>query len=68
MDALKLYNVTACLDSAERLFQYFTPRNEKHFWPFKVLYNGSFKSVEGPLKLSLIIRYSRGRNQTLVMK
>ena len=24
MDALKLYNVTTCLDSAERLFQYFT--------------------------------------------
>ena len=46
MDALKLYNVTACLESAERLFQYFTPRNEKHFCPFTVLYNGSFKLVE----------------------
>ena len=29
MDALKLYCVTACIDSAERLFHYFTPRNEK---------------------------------------
>jgi len=46
MDALKLYNVTACLDSTERLFQYFTPLNEKHFWPFAVLNSGSFKSVE----------------------
>ena len=46
MDALKLCNVTACLDSAERLFQYFTPLNEKHFWPFAVLNNGNFKSVE----------------------
>ena len=41
--ALKLCNVTACLDSAERLFQYFTPLNEKHFWPFAVLNNGNFK-------------------------
>ena len=30
-DALKLYSVTACLDSAGRLFQYFTPLNEKLF-------------------------------------
>ena len=29
MDALKIYSVTGCLDSAERLFHYFTPRNEK---------------------------------------
>ena len=46
MDALKLGNVTACLDSAERPFQYFTPLNEKHFWPFAVLNSGNFKSVE----------------------
>ena len=52
MDALKLYNVASCLDSAERLFQYFTPLNEKHFWPFAVLYNASFKSVEVFRKVS----------------
>ena len=46
MDALKLCNVTACLDSAKRLFHYFTPLNEKHFWPFAVLNSGNFKSVE----------------------
>ena len=46
MDALKLCNVTACLDLAERLFQYFAPLNEKHFWPFAVLNSGNFKSVE----------------------
>ena len=30
-DALKLYSVTACLDSAGRVFQYFTPLNKKLF-------------------------------------
>jgi len=46
MDALKLRNVTTCLDSAERLFQYSTPLNEKHFWLFAVLNSGNFKSIE----------------------
>ena len=46
MDALKLCNVTVCLDSAERLFPYFTPLNEKHSWPFAVLNSGNFKSTE----------------------
>ena len=46
MDALKLCNVTACLDPAERILQYFTPLSENHFWLFAVLNSGNFKSVE----------------------
>ena len=42
MDVLKLYSVTACLDSAERPFQCFTPLKEKHFLPIAVLSSGNF--------------------------
>ena len=31
IDVIKIYNVKACLDSAEKLFQYITPLNNKRF-------------------------------------
>ena len=46
IDASKQYEITNCLNFAERLFQYFTPLNEKDFWPSGVLNSGNFKSVE----------------------
>ena len=36
----------ACLQLAERLFQSFTPLNEKHFLPFSVPFCGSLRSVD----------------------
>ena len=33
---LKVLREAACLQLAERLFQSFTPLNEKHFLPFSV--------------------------------
>ena len=33
----RIYGNVQSLDSAERLFQYFTPLNEKNFWPFTAL-------------------------------
>ena len=36
----------ACLQLAERLFQRFTPLNEKHFLPFSVLFSGNLRSVD----------------------
>ena len=45
MNALKLCNVMTCLDSFERLYQYSTPLNVKHFWPFAVFNSGNFKII-----------------------
>ena len=36
----------ACLQLAERLFQSFTPLNEKHFLPFSVPFFGNLRSVD----------------------
>ena len=36
----------ACLQLAERLFQYFAPLNEKHFLPFSVPFYGNLRSVD----------------------
>ena len=36
----------ACLQLAERLFQSFTPLNEKHFLPFSIPFFGNLRSVD----------------------
>ena len=54
-DALNYFNVTASLDSAERLFQYFAPLNEKHFWPFAVLYSGNYRVARDAIQLALLV-------------
>lgn len=41
-----MYDVTACLNSAERLFQYCTLLNRKLFRPLTVLNKRKLKSVE----------------------
>ena len=43
---LKVLREAACLQLAERLFQSFTPLNEKHFMPFSVLFFGNLRSVD----------------------
>jgi len=66
---LKLYNVRNFLDSAESLFQYFIPLNEKHFWPFTVLNNGSFKSIEVfPRYEGILTNFSKQFYQILTSK
>ena len=47
---LKVLREAACLQVAERLFQSFTPLNEKHFLPFSVLCFGNLRSVDGSVK------------------
>ena len=43
---LKVLREAACLQLAERLFQSFTPLNEKHFLPFSVPFLGNLRSVD----------------------
>ena len=43
---LKVLREAACLQLAERLFQSFTPLNEKHFLPFSVPFFGNLRSVD----------------------
>ena len=43
---LKVLIEAACLQLAERLFQSFTPQNEKHFLPFSVPFFGNLRSVD----------------------
>ena len=43
---LKVLREAACLQLAERLFQSFTPLNEKHFLPFSVPFCGNLRSVD----------------------
>ena len=43
---LKVLKKAACLQLAERLFQSFTPLNEKHFLPFSVPFFGNLRSVD----------------------
>ena len=42
---LKVLREDAFLDSAERPFHSFVPRNEKHFWPFVDIFFGTLRSV-----------------------
>ena len=37
ISCFKPYTDVPCLDSAEKLFQYFTPLNKKHFWSIPVM-------------------------------
>ena len=43
---LKVLREAAYLQLAERLFQSFTPLNEKHFLPFSVPFFGNLRSVD----------------------
>ena len=43
---LKVLREAACLQVAERLFQSFTPLNEKHFLPFSVPFFRNLRSVD----------------------
>ena len=43
---LKVFKEAACLQLAERLFQSFTPLNEKHFLPCSVPFFGNLRSVD----------------------